>query len=37
MLPAEAILVTEGKPSGEILAMLRQHDIGHFNAPRLLD
>lgn len=34
-VPVEAILVTEGKPSGEIMAMLKQHDIGHFNAPRL--
>ncbi|SDY29619.1 hypothetical protein [Citreimonas salinaria] len=36
-VPVEAILVTEGKPSGEIMALLRQHDIRHFNAPLVRD
>ena len=36
-VPIEAILVTEDEPSGEIMAMLRQHDIRHFNASRLRD
>lgn len=33
----KAILVTEGKPSGEIMAMLKQHNIGHFIVPSVRD
>jgi hypothetical protein len=32
-VPVEAILVTEAKVSGEIAALLKQHDIRHFQAP----
>jgi hypothetical protein len=32
-VPVEAMLVTEGKLPGEIAALLRQHQIRHFQAP----
>lgn len=34
-VPVEAMLVTESMPSGEIMSMLKHHNIRHFNASPL--
>jgi hypothetical protein len=36
-LPIQTILVTENKPSGEIMALLKLHEVGHLKVPYIRD